>query len=112
MNRGRPVFVLFLGLVVCLNLSCRESKVRSGNSQGVTNVTTFAVMGVVRELKPDRKTVTIKHQEVTNYMEAMTMPFRVKEAASLAGLQPGDEISFRLSVTEDESWIDQIAKTG
>jgi len=27
-------------------------------------------------------------------------------------LQAGDEISFRLCVTSDESWIDQISKTG
>jgi protein SCO1/2 len=45
-------------------------------------------------------------------MEAMTMPFRVKEAGHLAELRPGDEISFRLSVSESESWIDQIVKTG
>ena len=112
MNRRETMFVLFLGLVACLNLSCREAKVEPASNPGTTNVTTFPMVGVVKELKPDGKTVVIKHQEVTNYMEAMTMPFRVKESGLLTSLQPGDEISFRLSVTEDESWIDQIRKTG
>ena len=108
----RLLMVLFAGLAACLNLSCREAKIESASKAAATNVTTFPVMGVVRELRPDGRTVVIKHQEVTNYMEAMTMPFRVKDAALLTGLQPGDEISFRLLVTEDESWIDQIARTG
>lgn len=103
---------LLLGLVVCAAVSCREAKVESPKSGGATNVTTFPVLGVVKELKPDEKTIVVRHEQVTNYMEAMTMPFRVKEAAALAGLQPGDEISFQLLVTEDESWIDQIVKTG
>ncbi len=75
-------------------------------------MTTFPVLGVVKEVKLDGSTIVVRHEPVTNYMEAMTMPFRVKEAGALAGLQPGDEISFRLLVTEDESWIDQIVKTG
>jgi protein SCO1 len=104
--------LLLTGLAVCLSLSCREAKVEPASSGGATNFATFPVSGVVRELKPDGRTIVIRHEEVPNYMEAMTMPFRVKETRELAGLQPGDEIAFRLLVTEDESWIDQIAKTG
>jgi len=44
-------------------------------------------------------------------MSAMTMPFRVQEAAELGGLRKGDAISFRLTVGTDESWIDRIVKT-
>ncbi|MFO1512176.1 MAG: SCO family protein [Verrucomicrobiota bacterium] len=73
---------------------------------------TFAVAGIVKELKPDGRTIVIKHELVTNYMAAMTMPFKVKEVGQLTGLQPGDEITFRLLVTDDESWIDRVAKTG
>jgi protein SCO1/2 len=108
----RAVMILCAGLVGGMSLSCREAKVPSASNPGATNVTTFPVAGVVKELRPDGKTVVVKHQEVTNYMEAMTMPFRVKDAVLLTGLQPGDEIAFRLLVTEDESWIDRIAKTG
>ena len=77
-----------------------------------TNVQTFDVTGTVKELKTDAKTVVIRHKTITNYMEAMTMPFRVKRANELAGLQPGDTVTFRLSVTEDESWIDRVTRTG
>ena len=112
MNCRGIAIVLCVGMAAGLNVSCRDAKVGSVSAPAATNVATFSVVGVVKELKSDGKTVIIKHQEVTNYMEAMTMPFRVKEMGLLGGLQPGDEVSFRLSVTEDESWIDQIAKTG
>lgn len=72
----------------------------------------FTVKGVVRELRPDGRTVVVAHEAIPNYMEAMTMPFKAKAAEILAGLQPGDEIVFRLLVSEDESWIDRIVPTG
>ena len=73
---------------------------------------TFAAKGVVMELKPDGRTVVIRHEAVSNYMAAMTMPFTVKDPGELAGLQRGDEISFRLQVTGTASWIGHIIKTG
>jgi protein SCO1/2 len=73
---------------------------------------TFEVKGTIREIKPDAKTVTIDHEAIPNYMEAMTMPFRVKGTNELAGLRRGDVVRFRLSVTESESWIDRISRVG
>jgi protein SCO1/2 len=72
----------------------------------------FAVQGVVKEIKPDGRTVIIQHEAIANYMDAMTMPFKAKVPGQLAALKSGDAIRFRLQVTESESWIDQIEKTG
>lgn len=77
---------------------------------GSTNLQIYAVKGEVIELKPDGKTVRIKHEEVPGYMPAMTMPFEVKDTNELAGLRPGDAVAFRMLVTETEGWIDQIKK--
>jgi protein SCO1 len=73
---------------------------------------TFAVQGVVQALAADGRSVVIRHEAIPGYMEAMTMPFETSEPAQLEKLKCGDEISFRLNVTETESWIDRIAKTG
>ena len=75
-----------------------------------TNQQTFTVQGVVRELKADGQTIVIRHEAVSNYMDAMTMPFKARNPAELKELRSGDEISFRLHVTETESWIDRISK--
>lgn len=72
----------------------------------------FAVKGVLREIKADGRTAVIRHEEITNYMAAMTMPFHVLDTNELTGLKAGDEIAFRLLVTEEESWIDHITPTG
>jgi len=68
----------------------------------------FQVKGVVVELDPDGRTVKIKHEEIPGYMGAMTMPFEARPTNELSGLSPGDTISFRMSVTEADGWIDQI----
>jgi protein SCO1/2 len=77
-----------------------------------TNVRMFVAKGTVTELKPDGRTVVIRHEAISNYMGTMTMPFKVKTPEELAGLQRGDAISFQLHVTESESWVEHIAKIG
>ena len=42
----------------------------------------------------------------------MVMPLTVRDREEFIGLEPGDEITFRLWVTADEDWIDQVEKTG
>jgi protein SCO1/2 len=75
-----------------------------------TNLQIFQVKGVIKELFPERKKVKIAHEEIPNYMEAMTMMLDVKEARELSGLQAGDSVAFRMLVTEDDGWIDQLKK--
>jgi len=67
---------------------------------------------VVKEINPDARTILIQHEAISNYMSAMTMPFKVKDTKVLVALQPGDKISFKLHVTETESWVDQFTKIG
>jgi protein SCO1/2 len=84
----------------------------SSSEPSKSNEQSFAARGIVKELNPGGRTVLVSHEAITNYMEGMTMPFKVKESQELTGLAAGDRISFRLHVTETESWIGQIAKIG
>lgn len=72
----------------------------------------FAANGIVEEVRPEAGIIVIRHGAISNYMAAMTMPFKVKSHADLASVRAGDEISFELHVTDNESWIDQITKSG
>jgi protein SCO1/2 len=101
-----------LMLAVCLLCSC-SAKTSSTNAPAPasTNLQTFQVNGVVTKLLSDGKSIEIRHEEVPNFMPAMTMPFEVKNPKELAGLKVNDSVSFRLSVTDSDSWIDQIKKT-
>lgn len=113
--RKRVVKALVLAAIAGgAGASCRKAPDETP-SRGVstaTNVQVFAVKGIVRELKPDGRTLVVRHEEIPNYMAAMTMPFRVKDTNELSPIQSGDETTFRLLVTEEESWIDHIRKTG
>jgi protein SCO1 len=79
---------------------------------GATTAQIYPAKGTVREVRSKAKTIVIQHEAVSNYMAAMTMPFHVKDPRELAGLQTGDEVSFQLHVTDTESWVDQINKSG
>jgi protein SCO1/2 len=68
--------------------------------------------GVIIEVTPAEKKVTIKHEDIPGYMHGMTMPFDVKDINELTGLAPGDPVSFRIVVSGNKGWVDQIRKIG
>jgi protein SCO1/2 len=112
--RRRGLFISILPFALLMLIVCGAKSAGSFPSpnEEATNARMFVAKGVVQELKPDGRTVVIRHEAISNYMAAMTMPFKVKDPKELAGLQRGDEISFRLQVTETESWVEHIAKIG
>ncbi len=84
----------------------------SDTARSRSGTNSYAVTGVVEVLKDDGQTAVIKHEAIPDFMPAMTMPFKVKTPAELAKIHPGDVVSFRLLVTEEESWIDRVIRTG
>jgi protein SCO1 len=104
------VKALLGGLLISFNVTAAEHSLPADTTG--TNARTFAAKGVVEELKPDGWTVVIQHEAISNYMAAMTMPFKVRDQNGLAHLHAGDEIKFQLHVTGTESWVDQITKIG
>src|SRR3954467_11190665 len=76
--------------------------------KSATNV--FQVKGVVHNVMPDKNKVTIAHEKIPGYMDAMTMDFDVKKPTELGGIKPGDNISFRMVVTDNDGWIEKIVK--
>jgi protein SCO1/2 len=77
-----------------------------------TNQEIHPAKGVVIEIVPAQKKITIKHEAIAGYMQGMTMPFEVKDTNELTGLQPGDPVSFRVIVSGNEGWIDHLQKIG
>jgi len=100
------LYLILAGLI--LTIACGKSE--KANSREKAKQQAFQVKGIVVGVKPAEKTVEIKHEEIPGYMPAMTMPFEVKDSKDLAGLEPGDTVTFRMMVTETEGWIDQIKK--
>jgi protein SCO1/2 len=72
----------------------------------------FTVRGVVREAKPGKSQLVVKHEEIPGYMDAMTMPFQVRDPKILESVKAGDDITFQLHVTDKEHWIDGLKMFG
>src|SRR6202142_3389380 len=112
--RLRALLISTLPFALFLLILSRAISAGSFPSSGgeATNSRSFMARGTVMELRPDGRSVVIRHEAISNYMAAMTMPFKAKAPEELAGLHRGDEISFQLHVAESESWVDGIAKIG
>src|SRR4051812_32399471 len=59
-------------------------------------VRSFPARGIVQQVVPEQNSLVISHDAIASYMGAMTMPFKVVPAEEMRGMQPGDQISFRL----------------
>src|SRR6266404_7840392 len=111
----RLIFYVVLGGLILMTACGKPDKTNSPGSVVASKKAkeqVFRVKGIVVGVKPAEKTVEIKHEEIPGYMPAMTMPFEVKDTNDLAGFGPGDSVTFRMTVTQTEGWIDQIQKVG
>ncbi len=71
----------------------------------------FPLTGTVVTIRPDHREVTVTHDEVKGFMDAMTMPFSVKDPSLVAELKPGDVIAATLVLTNEESYLTAIRRT-
>lgn len=74
-----------------------------------TELVTFDLKGVVVSVNYQQHRIIIDHEEIPDYMMAMTMPFKVKDTTILYRVQPGDTVHGTLAVSRSESWIERLA---
>ena len=68
----------------------------------------YPVRGMVVGVNQSAKTFTASIDAIPDYMQAMTMPFDVRAVADLAGLTPGDIVTFTLVVDQRSSYATDI----
>jgi len=68
----------------------------------------FSVTGMVLEVNRSRKSFVASCQEIPGYMQAMAMPFEVRDAKELDGLAPGATVEFTLVVEKESSYAQHI----
>jgi protein SCO1/2 len=104
-------FVVFALLVIGAGAVVARHKFESRSSPADATQR-FQVNGIVRGFENGGKTVVIEHEDIPNFMPAMTMPFAVEKTNLLSGIKPGDSVRFELVVTKDDSWIARLMKRG
>jgi len=98
-----------LAAMVCALLvvgGCNRATTEAPNS----NARYYDARGIIRGLAPSARSIDVEHEDIRGFMPSMTMPFSVRDSKQIAGMRSGDAISFRLTVTDDDSWIDQIKR--
>jgi protein SCO1/2 len=70
--------------------------------------TRHVARGLVLRVDERASTITLSHEAIPGFMEAMAMAFSVKDRRLLGGLKPGDRVRFRLVVRERGSYIDRL----
>jgi protein SCO1/2 len=68
----------------------------------------YDVRGLVLKVDAPRKNMLVSCESIPGYMEAMTMPFTVRESGMLEGLKPGTAVEFTLVVDDDSSYADNV----
>ena len=91
------VFASFLAVLFLTFAGCHQ-----GSSSKATNTypeKTFPVHGKV--ISTDATYVTLDHEAVPGFMDAMTMPYKLKDPTVVGELHPGDRITARIVVQQD-----------
>ncbi len=97
--------------VVVLLAGCGAKKVEAPKVGSLTK--TYSLTGEVRKIDEKGGQLTLRHEAIPGYMDAMTMPFRVgaKDREGLADLQVGDKVSATLKVSDSGLLIEDVTVT-
>jgi protein SCO1/2 len=68
----------------------------------------YPVKGLILQLDPAHNSMIVSSDAIPGFMEAMTMPYSVRDAKELDGLKPGTLIDFTLVVEKETSYAQGI----
>ena len=94
---------IIVALVLIASIACRR--------HSPANEKRFDIKGKVVAVEVDKHLVTVAHEEIKDFMPAMTMPFMLPDESALQFLAIGDEISATLVVDGAQSWLENVAIT-
>ena len=72
----------------------------------------YPLKGQVLSVNRDKQQITIKHEDIPNFMPGMTMSFPVANPALLDGREPGEMVTATLEVIDALGKLTSITRTG
>jgi len=97
-------YPFYFTLIICLIISACSSKSKTPEASNAAQ--RYEVKGKVVSADKANHKVTIAHEEIKGYMEAMTMPFTLLEDDVYSVLKPGSQILATLVVDQGRSWLE------
>jgi protein SCO1/2 len=102
---------LLFGLAFALPMAGCHGNARPQAATPSGPVKQYAVKGIIVGTDPADGEVTVDSEAIPGFMEAMTMPYKVKNSNILQDLHPGDHMTGVLLVGDDSTLLDQIVIT-
>jgi protein SCO1/2 len=68
----------------------------------------YQTRGLVLRVDPAASTITVSHDPIAGYMDAMVMPFVARDSRELKDVSPGDVVGFRLRPRREGTTVDRI----
>ena len=89
-------------LLVLITLAgCHAGQKPTAQSNAGQNFKVYHLRGKVVSTDAAKGDVTLNHEAIPGFMEAMTMPYKLKDASILGELHPGDMITADVLVSQD-----------
>src|SRR5205085_11826168 len=100
---------LMIALMASLTLATPVSLHMRTSFSAQPQTRRYEFKGMVKSIDKTNRSATIQHEKIGDYMDAMTMPFAVKDDKALKEMEPGDQITGTLVVTQDGGvWLEKI----
>ncbi len=103
------------GLVMAATLSaaagCQRDAGQSAAYEASAAAARYPISGVVQAASADGRRVSVAHDEIPGFMDAMTMSFALKEDWAVKVAAPGDRLTGTLVVDGARSWIEGTSLT-
>lgn len=96
-----PLLVITFVLLISLTAS-------SGCRRDTSDAKRYELKGKVLTVEKDKHLVTVSHEEIKDFMDAMTMPFTVRDEWVFDQVAPGDQITATLVVDGIDSWLESV----
>ena len=96
----RPFLASYLLVVVAL-AGCHNGPKAGSNPDANSSYKVYKLRGKVVATDAGKGEVTLNHEAIPGFMDAMTMPYKLKDANILSELHPGDVINADILVSQD-----------
>lgn len=105
-----------LGLLVLLTpWSCAKRSTNAAGKPAAASAEAkrYSLRGIIRGVDREKREITVDHENVPGFMEAMTMSFPVRDDPQVFDiLNEGDRIEAKLVVDRGDYWLEEILTKG
>lgn len=109
---GAQMKTILLLLTIIIGVSAVSCNKKPAATVAQSPAKHFKLKGKVVSIDQRAKMLNVDSEAIPGFMEAMTMPYKIKPENELDQLHPGDAITADLLVQDDDAWLENITVTG